>query len=178
MDQSKLAFAIMKLFLSGTVLILICSLSGVAWSGPPDYWSTEAWRTSTPEEQGMNSDILADMLSRIIDHGSSIDSVTVIKNGYLVLDAYFYPFQKNTKHLLHSCTKSITSTLVGIAIDKGYIKNVNQSILDFFPEITPVNMMVEKRKIKLKNVLTMATGLECRDSYLYNWEGLFQMWES
>jgi len=45
--------------------------------------------------------------------------------------------QKDTSHIIHSCAKSITSTLVGIAIDKGFIKDVHQGLLNFFPEIAP-----------------------------------------
>jgi CubicO group peptidase (beta-lactamase class C family) len=160
------------------VLLLIWLSCSLAWSESHDYWPTQAWRTSAPEEQGMNSDILADMISLITKTANSIDSVTVIRNGYIVLDAYFYPFQKDNAHIIHSCTKSITSTLVGIAIDKGYIKNVNQGLLDFFPEITPANMTEHKKNITLENILTMATGLECRDSKEYNFQGIWKMWKS
>ena len=88
----------------------------------------------------MSSEDLADMISLIMYAPISIDSVTVIRNGYIVLDAYFYPFQKDSAHVIHSCTKSITSTLIGIAIDKGYIKDVHHRLLDFFPELAPDNM--------------------------------------
>jgi CubicO group peptidase (beta-lactamase class C family) len=126
----------------------------------------------------MNSDILADMVRLIMFTPNTIDSVTVIRNGYIVLDAYFYPFQKDRAHNLHSCTKSITSTLVGIAIDKGYIKDVHQRLLAFFPEIKPANLTEEKKNISLENLLTMATGLECRDNYKYRWQGLTKMQKS
>ncbi len=178
MDQSRLAFIIAKRLLIGAVLIIICSFSRVTWSGSSNYWPNEGWRISTPEEQGMSSDVLADMLSIIMLSPYSIDSVTVIRNGYIVLDAYFYPFQKDNVHIIHSCTKSITSTLVGIAIDKGYIEDVHHSLIDFFPEMTPANMTANKKNVSLENILSMATGLECRDSYLYNWQGLIKMWKS
>ena len=166
------------------VLLFICLACGEAFSDSPNYWPSGAWRTSSPESQGMNSDILADMIQLIINEPiimyepNSIDSVTIIRNGYIVLDAYFYPFQKDKTHIIHSCAKSITSTLIGIAIDRGFIKDVNQSILDFFPEIVPANMADEKRNISLENILTMATGLECRDNDKYEWQGLKKMWKS
>jgi len=103
----------------------------------------------------MNADILADMLKFIMYEPNSIDSATIIRNGYMVINAYFNPFQKNRSHVLQSCTKSITSTLVGITIDKGYIKDVNQPLLDFFPEISPANMTEDKKSIPLENILTI-----------------------
>jgi CubicO group peptidase (beta-lactamase class C family) len=143
-----------------------------------NYWPTHEWRISTPEEQGVQSKKLADMLELILAQKHSVESVTIIRNGFLVLDAYLYPFKKDTKHIIHSCTKSITSALVGIAIDKSFIKGVNQPILDFFPEITPANLNAEKRAITLEHLLMMAPGLQCQDSYRYVWRGLMEMRQS
>ena len=156
--------------------IFICSIfifffSSIALGASSFYWPDEKWRVSTPEEQGMSSDTLAAMIEKILLSPNRIDSVTVIKNGYLVLDIYFYPFQEDTAHIIHSCTKSIMSTLIGIAIDKGYIKDVNQGLLTFFPGISPSNMTSSKKNITLENVLTMSTGLESMDSYKYKWAG-------
>ncbi len=126
----------------------------------------------------MDSAILADMLDAIREHQYNIDSVSVIRNGYMVLDATVYPFQPGQRHIIHSCTKSIISALVGIAIDKGYIESVEQPILDFFPERTVANLDARKEAMTLEHVLTMTTGLACRDSYLYRWHGLNQMRQS
>lgn len=171
-----------KIILLSTRVFLLLSLLG--WFHIPacgesaDYWPTGGWRTSTPEQQGINSDLLADTLEAIIEKKYNIDSVMVIRNGYIVMDAYFYPYQKGEKHILRSCTKSITSALVGIAIDKGYIKSVDQPILGIFPEISPVNLDKDKRDIKLKHLLTMSSGLNAEDSYLYKWRGLYKMLRS
>ena len=151
---------------------------GSASAESQTYWPSGEWRTSAPETQGMNSKTLSGMLSFIMYEPNSVDSVTIIRNGYMVLDAYFYPFQKDKTHVLHSCTKSITSTLVGIAIDKGYIKDVHQKLLGLFPEIKPANLTEDKKNISLENILTMATGLECRDTYKDRWQGLTNMWQS
>jgi CubicO group peptidase (beta-lactamase class C family) len=104
--------------------------------------------------------------------------VSVIRHGYVVVDAYVHPFSPDSKHVIHSCTKSIISALIGIAIEKGYIKSVEQPVLDFFPERTVANLDANKKAMTLEHVLTMSTGLECRDSYLYRWRGLNQMRQS
>jgi len=146
----------------------------------PTYWPTEGWQTSTPEEQGMDSEILVDMMNVIQSEEPSynIDSITIIRNGYMVFDTTFYPFQPDTKHIVHSCTKSIVSALVGIAIEQGNIESVQHPVLDLFPERTAANLTDEKEAMTLEDVLIMATGLECRDSYLYNWSGLSKMRQS
>ncbi len=159
-------------------IIFILFSNGIGFCGVSDYWPEEHWRVSTPEEQGMQSDPLAEMVETILLNPNSIDSVTVIRNGYMVLDVYFYPFQKDTAHIIHSCIKSIMSTLIGIAIDKGYIKDVNLGLLDSFPEISPAKMTPLKQKITLENMLTMSSGLDSRDSYKHRWTGLTKMRKS
>jgi len=89
--------------------------------GGPDYWPTKGWRTSTPEEQGMDSEVLAKMFEFIQQWKYDIHSLTIIRNGYLVVDATLYPFDLRSMHDTHSCTKSITSALIGIAIEQGSI---------------------------------------------------------
>ena len=136
---------------------------------------TDAWQISTPEEQGMQSKLLAEMMEHVKNNSFHIDSILIVRNGNLVFDAYFWPFSKNQKHIIHSCTKSIMSALIGIAIDKGYIQNVDQPITDFFPDKSVADFDDLKKTITLKNLLTMSSGLACRDSYLYRWAGLFEM---
>ena len=55
-------------------------------------YPANGWQTSTPEEQGMQSQVLANMIEEIKIKGYNIDSISIIRNGCMVLDAYFYPF--------------------------------------------------------------------------------------
>jgi len=160
--------------------LVIAFLTGCAAATPESrpHWPTEGWPTSTPEEQGMDSEMLADMLEAIQERDRDIDSVSVVRNGYMVVDATVHPFEPGSRHIIYSCTKSVISALVGIAIDKGYIDGVDQPVLDFFPERTAANLDANKEAMTLEHVLTMATGLKCQDSYLYRWQGLNQMRQS
>ena len=156
------------------VLVLIIGIP-VSSSNAADYWPKEKWRTATPESQGMSSEVLSDMMDQIWQKEFAIDSLLIIRNGHVVLDAYNYAYTPDYKHIIYSCTKSVSSALIGIAVDKGYIKTIDQPLLDFFPDIIPKNRDARKQKITLKHVLMMATGLKCRDSYLYGWSGLWDM---
>lgn len=128
----------------------------------PDYWPTEGWRTSTPEEQGMDSAKLAEMMDYLQGpKGFDIHSLLIIRNGYVVTDATFYPFAQDSLHDLASVTKSFMSTLVGIAIDQGTIEGVEQPVLDFFPERTVANLDANKQTMTLEDLLTMRSGFNC-----------------
>jgi CubicO group peptidase (beta-lactamase class C family) len=119
----------------------------------------KTWKVSAPEEQGMNSLILANAIKNFKQDGINIHSLLIIKNDHVVLDVCFYPFQKNYVHDLASVTKSITSLLIGIAIDKKFIKNENEPVFQYFPEYTITNDTL--KKITIKDLLNMSSGLRC-----------------
>ena len=140
-----------------------------------DYWPTEGWRTSTPEEQGIDSKPLIEMLERIISEAVDIDSISIIRNGYLVADVFMYPAQKQKLHPVYSCAKSLTSTLIGIAIDKGYIDSTEEHMVDFFPDRSVKNMDERKRAITLHDLLSMRSGLKTEDNINHGRKGLNEM---
>jgi CubicO group peptidase (beta-lactamase class C family) len=148
---------------------------GQAGTGSAPYYPTDGWRTSTPEEQGMDSALLALMLAEVQERGHAIDSVQVVRNGHLVVDATVSPFEPGRRHPIHSCTKSIVSALIGIAIEEEYLEGIAQPVLELLPGRAIANLGAAKEAMTLEDLLTMATGLECRDSYLYRWRGLQQM---
>ncbi len=141
-------------------------------------WPTDGWQVATPEEQGVDSPQLAALFDEIADSGYAIDSVTIVRHGAIVADAYISPFPPQKRHIIHSCTKSIVSTLIGIAIEEGFITGVEVPLLGFFPGVAVENVDARKEALTLEDALTMATGMDSRDSYLYRWRGLISMRES
>ena len=125
-----------------------------------DYWPTDEWLTTTPEEQGLDSNTLNRIDDTITEDDIEVDSVIIIKNGYIVYEKYYQYWTQYMLHTIQSCTKSFMSALIGIAIDMGYIDNVSQPGLDFFPNYTIDNWDPRKENITLYNCLTMSSGLE------------------
>lgn len=126
--------------------------------------STEAWRTSTPEEQGMDSHKLTQMLAVIEGQQLNLHSLLIVRNGYLVSETYSGSYGEDTRHELYSCTKSFTSTLIGIALDKGYIDRTDRRVVDFFPEHTFANLDEQKETMTLEDLLTMRSGLDWQEA--------------
>ena len=147
----------------------------------PTYWPTKKWQVSSPEEQGVSSAELLKMIDfyhkkQQKNKEINIDSLTIIRNERLIADLYFNPlFPKDKKHIINSCTKSIMGILIGIAIDKGHIENIDVPVLDFFKDLNPKNIDKRLNTLKIKDLLTMRTGWHSQDSYLYQWTGLFKM---
>ncbi|UCE12280.1 MAG: serine hydrolase [Candidatus Heimdallarchaeota archaeon] len=90
----------------------------------------------------------------------------IVRNGYLIEEEYFGKDASNVIVPVYSVTKSITSTLIGIAIDKGYLEGVDQKVLDFFPNRTFENMDHDKQNITIAHLLTMTSGLEWNEWYV------------
>jgi CubicO group peptidase (beta-lactamase class C family) len=137
------------------------------------YWPTDGWRIATPEAAGIDPVKLDEMIEAVDSRGIGADSLMVIRHGYIVSDAYFAPYNPWENHIIYSCTKSVVSTLIGIAIDEGYIDaDLDQRLLDIFPDRTVRNPSAWKSDITLRDLLMMSAGLDARDSYHYDWEGL------
>ena len=122
------------------------------------YFPQSNWRTSTPEAQGMKSDLLVQMLKTVQIEKVPLHSVLIIRNGYLVLESYFDPYHQETWHNIYSSTKSITSTLVGIAMDEGKISGTDQKMTEIFPTLKMPDNQLNLESSTLENILTMTAG--------------------
>jgi len=114
---------------------------------------------ASPEQQGMSSTVLDSLLFFVKNTNQNIHHLTIIRNNQTVLNADFYPYSSKYLHDIASVTKSITSLLIGIAIDKGFIKNENETVLKYFPEINAQNSRLDS--LTIKDLVTMRSGFEC-----------------
>jgi CubicO group peptidase (beta-lactamase class C family) len=92
-----------------------------------------------------------------------ITSIVVIHQGKLLLEEYFNGADRNTLHDTRSVGKSFASTLMGIAINDGYIKDENQTLNKFYNLKTFENYEVKKDSVKIKDLLTMSSAFNGSD---------------
>ena len=129
------------------------------------------WPVSTPEEQGLDSDSVAEMYLDAAEQ-ETLYSLLVIKNGYLVAEDYFNEGSVEQKDRLQSVTKSFTSALVGIALDQGCISSVDDKMLDFFPDVADDVTDPRKKQITVRNLLEMRGGYPNEEDAQALWDGL------
>lgn len=144
-----------KLLRGIAVLVLVLGASAQT------YWPSTQWREATPESEGVDSEALIQMLEYIREQKIPIHALVIVRHGYVVFDASFYPYQSDWPHDLASATKSVTSLLVGIAIDRGLIHSVQDTLVSLLPEYAAGVTDLRKKKIVLENLLTMTSGLRC-----------------
>ncbi|MTK13231.1 MAG: serine hydrolase [Clostridiaceae bacterium] len=128
-----------------------------------NYWPTTKWQAVDPSTLRMNSEKLSELEPMIKSKYSNINGIVVVRNGYIAYERYYNGYGPNDAHHVASVTKSIISALIGIAIDTGYIKNVDQKVLDFFPEYVPDAADRQKREITIRHLLTMTAPYPFED---------------
>jgi CubicO group peptidase (beta-lactamase class C family) len=90
-----------------------------------------------------------------------LHSLLVVKNGYLVVEEYFGGWEQQRLHVLQSVTKSFTSAVIGIAIEQGHVENVEERVIDFFPDWRD-ELAQDPRwaAVRLQDLLTMRSGTD------------------
>jgi CubicO group peptidase (beta-lactamase class C family) len=153
----------MKSNFLGFLFACILPLSALAddGTGPASseiVWPTAGWKTSSPEEQGMSS---SDLI-QLIDQGekADLDSVLVARNGALVLDAYYGPYRPGIKHILNSSTKGVIGTLIAIELQRGLLHSADDTVLPFFAGRTIANVDEGKKAISIQTLLDMTSGID------------------
>jgi len=125
-----------------------------------EYYPSLEWRECSPEEVGMNTERLKDVYNYAINPKIKTQALLIIRKGYIVFELYLNEFSKNTRHYSYSVAKSFSSALIGIAYDRGYIKDLNSKIINYYKDYEDLFDSEYKRNITIKNILTMTSGIE------------------
>lgn len=141
----------------------------------------DGWQVAAPEQEGLDPALICAIGPRLegwkraIPHG-----VVVVRHGTLVYEHYFtgdderrgkpvgpVTYRVDTKHDLRSITKSIVSLLVGIAIDRGWLADLDVPVFSYFPAHADLRTP-EKDRITLHHLLTMSPGLTWNEVVPYS----------
>jgi CubicO group peptidase (beta-lactamase class C family) len=153
------------------VFILLAAISCCGVSAPTKAETFE-WQTVAPNTVGLDRAPLDKLAKRINANPEfNIHSVLIVKDGKLAFEAYFsgndqdwgtdlgnVTFDSDTRHDLRSVSKSVTSALIGIAIDDGKLAGTDATVPELFPEYAD-HIAPDKRDLTLEHMLTMTAGL-------------------
>jgi CubicO group peptidase (beta-lactamase class C family) len=132
----------------------------------------DGWPVAAPEEQGVDATILSGIGPHFEGwREACAHAVVVVRHGVLIYEHYFtgddwrwteplgaVAFDTTVKHDLKSITKSVTSLLAGISLDRGWIADIDTPVFTYFPEHADLRTP-EKDRITLAHLLTMSAGL-------------------
>jgi CubicO group peptidase (beta-lactamase class C family) len=126
-----------------------------------------SWPVATPESVGIERAPLVELANEILREGDQVgdrrtDGVLVLRHGKLVFEEYFWGMRRELTHIIASDTKSISSTLTGIAIDQGKL-GLDEPVTRFFPKYADRLWLREKYPIRVRDLLSMTAGVEWPD---------------
>lgn len=161
---------LLSFYFLGRVTMLLFVLMHVVCYGQHNYsyqrpsQLDDGWKTNSLISKGIDTTLINKLFGQIKSGKNKIHSVLLVKDNELIVEEYFNGHAWDKPHDLRSTTKSIRSLLVGIAIDRGLIDDINDPISKYLKSPVPEkNLDKRKEKITIKHLLTMSTGLECND---------------
>jgi len=133
------------------------------------YFPEDTWRTASLTEVGLDASLINQGITDYRATFDQINSILIIKDGYLVVEEYYNDTDADTVRNGWSITKSLTSTLIGLAIDDGIIPSVDVTLSEALPVYFADGQFEDKAEITLRDVLMMRSGIA--------WLELFQAGE-
>jgi CubicO group peptidase (beta-lactamase class C family) len=112
---------------------------------------------STPEAQGVDSAAVAGLLDAFEAAGLELHSLMLLRHGHVVAEGWWAPYAPDGLHLLYSLSKSFTSTAVGLAVEEGLL-GVDDLVTSFFPDEVPAEVHPRVAQLRVRHLLSMATG--------------------
>lgn len=140
-------------------LLGVGSVSGVAQRTlalpQSAYWPRgNDWQTRAPRDVGMDAVAIDDAINYAGEHNST--GVVILRGGRIVAERYWKDWTAETSQPIFSSSKSVTSTLVGMAIEEGKMRGVEQSASAFVESWRSG----PKSAITLRHMLTMTSGVK------------------
>jgi CubicO group peptidase (beta-lactamase class C family) len=149
-------------------------------SGPPperDYWPTDGWRTADPADHGFDSDELAALESLVTDPYTTVRSVVIVRDGYLIYEHYGRGLEATAGHDIRSVTKSVVSALLGIALADGSVDSLDRTVGELFGDRVPAGADPRTAGVTVRHLLSMTSGLPADDRSLGGDEKVIQQIE-
>ena len=118
---------------------------------------------SNPELQGVSSSAIRSFVEAADRQIDALHSFMLVRHGHVVAEGWWTPYDAGTRHLLHSLSKSFTSTAVGLAVAEGKL-SVDDEVLKFFPEDAPADPSANLKAMRVHDLLRMSTGHQTEPS--------------
>jgi CubicO group peptidase (beta-lactamase class C family) len=122
---------------------------------------------STPEEQGISSAGIRAYVEAADQQVNTMHSFMLVRHGHVVAEGWWKPEAADKPHVMHSLSKSFTSTAVGLAVEEGKL-SVDDLVLKFFPDDAPAEPSKNLKAMRVRDLLTMTSGQEAEAKFSTN----------
>jgi len=145
-------------------MLALCLTLAVVFAPAAASDTTDALPRSTPEAECIASSALLTFVEALDTQIDAMHSVMLVRNGHVVAEGWWTPYDAETPHVLYSLSKSFTSTAVGLAIAEGKL-SLDDRVVDAFPDEAPAEPSYNLQAMRLRDLLRMNTGHETEPSF-------------
>lgn len=131
---------------------------------------SDGWQTEAPAKSGLQTAPLLSLVNTLANFEPTalqqpyIHSLHVAHRGKLVLEEYFHGYDGATPHDSRSAGKSLTSALLGIALQQGFVDSIDTAVYPLLGGASQYdNPSDAKNALTIRHLITMTSGLDCDD---------------
>ncbi|MDL2265858.1 beta-lactamase family protein [Parabacteroides sp. OttesenSCG-928-G07] len=147
-------YKIFTLLLVSTSILISCSSA----PQPSSTYEDGLWRRR-PETQGVISENILNFVEAVEDQQLELHSLMILRHGRVIAEGWWYPYRCGINHVMHSVSKTFTSSAVGIAVGEKLL-TVDDKVISFFPDDLPPVVSPYLQQLTVKHLLTMSVGHE------------------
>jgi CubicO group peptidase (beta-lactamase class C family) len=136
-----------------TRTLIAAAVTFCTWTSAP----AEPLPRATPESQGVSSAGVRAFVDAANQRVNTLHSFMLLRHGQVVAEGWWKPEAADKPHVLHSLSKSFTSTAVGLVIEEGRL-SLDDPVLKFFPEDAPAEPSENLKAMRVRDLLTMTCG--------------------
>ncbi len=118
---------------------------------------------STPEAEGVSSTAIEKWIDACERELDALHGFVIVRHGKVIAEGWWSPFSADRTHMLYSHSKSFTSTAIGFLVDDGKL-DLDESVLEIFPEKAPAEPIGKIGRLRVRDLLTMTTGMPYTDA--------------
>lgn len=144
-------------FLLLTANVAIVPVGAQVQPGQRAYWPTAGWQGATPESRGMDPTMLDAADARVHNELPYLTSLLAVRGGDIVFESYYGELAQEETVQIWSATKSVTATIVGIAVAEGLL-TLDQTVGDLLPDRLPPTADPRAASVTVEQLLTMTSG--------------------
>ncbi|GHV51550.1 hypothetical protein FACS1894181_13550 [Bacteroidia bacterium] len=130
-------------------------------------WYGDSFQRSVPEREGVLTEGILNFLDEVQSEGIDMHSLMILRHGKVITEGYWYPYKSSYRHIMHSVSKTFTSTAIGFAVQEKRL-TVNDKVISFFPADLPAEMPPYLEELAIKHLLTMSVGQEPAPTFYMN----------
>jgi CubicO group peptidase (beta-lactamase class C family) len=124
---------------------------------------------ATPASANVDPARLLEYVEALDSQIDGMHSLMIVRNGKVIAEGWWTPYDAKSQHTMYSLSKSFTSTAIGFAQAEGKL-NIDDTIVSFFPDLVPSNASANLKAMRVRDLLAMSSGHHAEDIAKFDYQ--------